>query len=227
MMLMRVLVVEDEPAIADFLRRGLSAEGYAVDVAFDGAEGERRALNDPVDLVVLDVMLPERDGMDVLAEIRRRRPGLPVILLTAREEIGDRVAGLDAGATDYVTKPFAFDELAARVRAHLRTAQGNDPATLEAGDIRLDRVSRRAMRAGKPVQLSQREADLLACFLQQPNEVLARAAIVERVWGPEAAPASNVVEVYVGNLRRKLSLPGRPAPIETMRSAGYRLRTRA
>jgi DNA-binding response OmpR family regulator len=220
---MRVLVVEDEPAIADFLQRGLRAEGYAVDVALDGAEGERRALNDPVDLVILDVMLPERDGLDVLGEIRRRRPALPVILLTAREEIGDRVAGLDAGATDYVTKPFAFDELAARVRTHLRIAHETEPATLEEGDIRLDLLSRQVTRAGKRISLSQREADLLAYFLRRPNEVISRPQILERVWGPDPKPASNVVDVYVGTLRRKLSVTGQPPPIDTLRSAGYRL----
>jgi two-component system OmpR family response regulator len=219
----RVLVVEDELSIADFLERGLRGEGYAVDVATDGPEGERRALDDSVDLVILDVMLPGRDGIRVLGEIRRRRPTLPVILLTAREGIGDRVTGLDAGATDYVTKPFSFDELAARVRAHLRTAQDAEPATIEAGDIRLDLVTRRAIRAGRAVALSQRESDLLAYFLHRPNMVLTRAEILERVWGRDTESSSNVVEVYVGQLRRKLGIPGRPGPIDTLRSAGYRL----
>lgn len=217
-----MLVIEDEPAIADFLQRGLRAEGYAVDVALDGAEGERRALGEPVELVILDLMLPGRDGMAVLSEIRRRRPGLPVIMLTARERIGDRVAGLDAGAVDYVTKPFAFDELAARVRAHLRSARETAGTTLTAGDIRLDLVGRRATRGGRSVALSRREADLLACFLRRPNQVLGRDELRRAVWGADA-PSSNVVEVYVGYLRRKLSGPDLPAPIETLRSAGYRL----
>lgn len=195
-----------------------------MDVALDGVEGERRALGDPVDLVILDVMLPGRDGMAVLGEIRRRRPGMPVILLTAREGVVDRVAGLDAGATDYVTKPFAFDELAARVRAHLRTSEGSSQTTLQAAGIRLDMIARRAVRAGKSVALSQREADLLALFLRRPDHVLPRAEILTRVWGA-AAPSSNVVDVYIGYLRRKLSVAGLPPPIETLRSAGYRLTT--
>ena len=195
-----------------------------MDVAFDGVEGERRALGDAVDLVILDVMLPGRDGMAVLGEIRRRRPAIPVIVLTAREGVVDRVAGLDAGATDYVTKPFAFDELAARVRAHLRSREESAETTLQAAGIRLDMVRRRAVRAGTVVALSQREADLLALFLRRPSHVLSRTEILTGVWGA-AAPSSNVVDVYIGYLRRKLSVAGLPPPIETLRSAGYRLTT--
>jgi two-component system, OmpR family, response regulator len=187
-------------------------------------EGERRALGDAVDLVILDVMLPGRDGMAVLGEIRRRRPAMPVIVLTAREGVGDRVAGLDAGATDYVVKPFAFDELAARVRAHLRTSDESSQTTLQAAGIRLDMVARRAVRAGRAVALSQREADVLALFLRRPDHVLSRSDILTGVWGATAS-SSNVVDVYIGYLRRKLSVPGLPPPIETLRSAGYRLRT--
>jgi DNA-binding response OmpR family regulator len=219
----RILVVEDEPAIADFLRRGLQAEGYAVDCELDGESGERRALAGDVDLVILDVMLPERDGMDVLGAIRSRKPELPVIMLTARGEVEDKVAALDGGATDYVTKPFSFDELAARVRAHLRAPEQGRPTELQAGGIKLDFLTRRVARDGAAVALSAREFDLLAYFMRHPGQVLSKQQILSAVWGYDFDPGTNVVEVYVGYLRRKLSVHGGPAPIETLRSVGYRL----
>jgi DNA-binding response OmpR family regulator len=223
---MRVLVVEDEPGIADFIERGLRAEGYDVAVVADGVEAVERALDPDVDLVVLDVMLPGQDGLAVLDAVRPRRPGLPIIALTARGAVADRIAGLDAGATDYVTKPFSFDELAARVRAQLRTPQLPDRTTLEAAGIRVDLLSRRVTRDGQPVQLSARELDLLAFLLRHPDEVLSRARILAAVWGRDDGAATNVVDVYVGYLRRKLEATGERAPIETRRSAGYRLVTR-
>ena len=166
---MHILVVEDEAAIADFLQRGLKAEGHAVTTAFDGDEGERRALGEDVDLVILDVMLPGKGGLDVLQAVRQRRPTLPVIVLSARAEIEDRVAGLDSGATDYVTKPFSFEELAARVRAHLRAPQQTDATVLEAAGIRLDLLSRTVERQGTQVHLSAKEFELLAYFLRHPT----------------------------------------------------------
>jgi DNA-binding response OmpR family regulator len=220
----RILVVEDEAAIADFLQRGLQAEGHVVGVADDGIEGERRARAEDVDLVILDLMLPGRDGFDVLQSIRETKPGLPVIVLSARADVEDRVAGLDLGATDYVTKPFSFDELAARVRAHLRTPQQRDATTLEAADIRLDLLSRRVERDGEPIHLSAKEFELLAYFLRHPNRALSRQQILSAVWGYDFDPGTNVVEVYVRYLRRKLALPDRPAPIDTIRSVGYRLK---
>jgi DNA-binding response OmpR family regulator len=219
----RILVVEDEAAIADFLQRGLQAEGHAVDCAGTAHEGEARAVADGVDLVILDVMLPDGSGHDVLRSIRRTRPALPVIVLSARAEIEDRVTGLDLGATDYVTKPFSFDELAARVRAHLRTPQQADATALEAGGIRLDLLSRRVERDGHPIHLSAKEFELLAYFLRHPGRALSRTQILSAVWGYDFDPGTNVVEVYVRYLRRKLDLPDRPAPIETIRSVGYRL----
>lgn len=221
---MRILVVEDEAGIADFLARGLRAEGYEVAVAADGVEGERFALDPGIDLVVLDRMLPGRDGMEVLATIRRSRPALPVILLTARASVDDRVEGLDRGATDYVTKPFAFDELLARIRARLREAAGVSETTLDAGGIRLDLVSREATRGGLTVRLPEREADLLAYLMRHVGRVCRRDEVLSAVWGYEHDPGTNVVSVYVGYLRRRLSLPDSPAPIETVRSVGYRLR---
>jgi DNA-binding response OmpR family regulator len=220
----RILVVEDESAIADFLQRGLGAEGHVVGVAEDGIDGERRARDEDVDLVILDLMLPGREGFSVLQSIRESKPGLPVIVLSARADVEDRVTGLDLGATDYVTKPFSFDELAARVRAHLRTPHQRDATTLEAAGIRLDLLSRRVERDGEPVHLSAKEFELLAYFLRHPNRALSRQQILSAVWGYDFDPGTNVVEVYVRYLRRKLALPDRPAPIDTIRSVGYRLK---
>jgi DNA-binding response OmpR family regulator len=222
-----ILIVEDEAAIAGFLERGLAAEGYAVSCVADGVEGARAAQATDIDLVVLDLMLPRRDGLEVLAGIRETRPHLPVIVLTARAETGEKVAALDRGATDYVTKPFSFDELAARVRAHLR---GRDEASLrriEAADIRLDLISRKVERDGMPVRLSATEFRLLAYLMRHSNQVLSREQILRAVWGYEHDPGTNIVGVYVGYLRRKLAVSDRPAPIETVRSAGYRLVDRA
>ena len=221
---MQILIVEDEAAIADFLARGLGAEGYEVLVAGDGVEGERLALAPETDLVVLDRMLPGKDGIEVLEAVRRARPALPVIMLTARGEVADRVEGLDLGATDYVTKPFAFEELLARIRARLRAAEGESETTLAAAGIRLNLVSRRASRDGLEVALADREADLLAHLMRNEGRICSREEILSSVWGFEHDPGTNVVQVYVGYLRRKLSLPDSPAPIETLRSVGYRLR---
>lgn len=221
---MEILVVEDEEAIADFLARGLGAEGFAVRTAADGAEGERLALGDGFDLIVLDRMLPGRDGLEVLAAIRREKPTLPVIVLTAKGEIADRVEGLEAGATDYVTKPFAFEELLARIKAHLRQAGAETTTTLEAGGIQLDLLSRQARRDGISVRLPEREAELLAFLMRRAGRVCTQREILTSVWGYDHDPGTNVVQVYIGYLRRKLSEPGSPAPIETVRSVGYRLK---
>lgn len=220
---MEILVVEDEEAIADFLARGLGAEGYAVTTAADGIEGERLALRAGVDMVILDRMLPGRDGIEVLAAIRRAKPALPVIVLTARDEIADRVEGLDHGATDYMTKPFAFDELAARVRAHLRQPSGEAATVLEAGGMRLDLLGRKVERGELSVRLPEREAELLAFLMRRPGQVCTREDILATVWGYDHDPGTNVVQVYIGYLRRRLALPDSPTPIETVRSVGYRL----
>jgi DNA-binding response OmpR family regulator len=221
-----ILIVEDEAAIADFLERGLRREGFAVRTATDGIEGERLALDHPFDLVVLDRMLPGRDGLEVLAAIRRGKPSLPVIMLTAKAEIPERVEGLDSGAADYVTKPFSFPELVARVKAQLRQAGGEAATTLEAGDIRLDLVDRRAERDGLAVDLPKREADLLAYLMRHAGRVCSHEEILAAVWNYDHDPGTNIVQVYVGYLRRKLGRPGSPAPIETVRSVGYKLSER-
>ncbi|MGA2756949.1 MAG: response regulator transcription factor [Solirubrobacteraceae bacterium] len=220
---MRILVAEDEAAIADFVNRGLSAEGYAVTVATNGNDALALALSEDFGLIVLDRMLPGRDGLEVLAALRVAKPGLRVILLTARTEIDDRVAGLDAGAVDYITKPFSFDELAARVRAHLRTPSQTESTRLQALGIELDLLTRRVSRDGIEVALSSKEFDLLTYFLRHPANVLSREQILSAVWGYSHDPGTNIVEVYVSYLRRKLGRPGSPAPILTVRSVGYRL----
>jgi DNA-binding response OmpR family regulator len=218
---MRILVIEDEPGIVDFLERGLSAEGHEVVAALDGPEGERLALDEAYDLVLLDVMLPGRGGLEVLAAIREVKPDLPVIVLTARGEIADRVAGLDAGATDYVVKPFALAELSARIRAHLRGAT-RGTTTLHGADIEIDLITRDVRRDQEPVRLSVTEFELLAHLIRHAGEVCTREQILRTVWGYEHDPGTNVVDVYVGYLRRKLGRPDRPAPIATVRSVGYR-----
>jgi DNA-binding response OmpR family regulator len=220
---MHILVAEDEPAIADFIEHGLNAEGYAVTVTGDGEEALQLATAHDFGMIVLDRMLPGRDGIAVLRELRKVKPDVRVIMLTARTDIDDRVEGLDAGAIDYMTKPFAFDELAARVRAHLRMPSQAQPTRLEALGIELDLLTRRVTRDGEEITLSSKEFDLLAYFLRHPANVLSREQILSAVWGYSHDPGTNIVEVYVSYLRRKLSRPGSPAPIVTVRSVGYRL----
>jgi DNA-binding response OmpR family regulator len=224
---MRVLVVEDEPAIADFVERGLRAEGYDVEVAVDGLEGERRALREQFDLVLLDVMLPGRSGLGVLGAIRQSNATLPVILLTARGEVDHKIEGLDAGATDYVTKPFSFEELTARIRAHLRAPAQGEQTTLSAAGITVDLLARSVTIDDAVVRLSATEFDLLAYFLRNPDQVLSRDQILRVVWGYDFEPETNVLQVYVGYLRRKLRRASGRAPIETVRAVGYRLRSDA
>jgi DNA-binding response OmpR family regulator len=220
-----VLLIEDEPGIVDFIRRGLQAEGFAVEAAPDGEQGERLALRGGYDAIVLDLMLPGRDGLEVLASVRRATPNVPVIVLTARGGIDDRVHGLEAGAVDYLVKPFSLAELVARVRAHLRIIAEASSSTLRAEDIEIDLLSRRVQRGGVPVQLSATEFDLLTYLLRHHGQAVSREELLSSVWGYQHDPATNVVDVYVGYLRRKLGRSGEPAPIHTVRSVGYRLGT--
>jgi DNA-binding response OmpR family regulator len=219
----RLLVIEDEPGIVDFVRRGLESEGFAVETALDGEEGERLAIRGGFDAVVLDLMLPGRDGLEVLAALRRAIPTLPVIVLTARGEIEDRVEGLDAGAADYLVKPFSMAELVARVRAQLRVHAEASASTLSAEGIDVDLLRRRVRRAGREVALSTTEFELLVFLMRNHGQVVSREQILSSVWGYEHDPATNVVDVYVGYLRRKLGGRGDPAPIHTVRAVGYRL----
>jgi DNA-binding response OmpR family regulator len=220
---MRILLVEDERGIADFVERALRAQGHAVEVAADGVDGGQRAVGGDLDLVILDVMLPGRSGLEILEEVRAVKPALPVIMLTARAEVADKVAGLDAGATDYITKPFSVEELLARVRAHLRTPLQAETTRLRVADLELDLLRRTVSRDGSAVHLSAKEFDLLAYFMRHPGQVLSREQILNGVWDYNHDPGTNIVEVYVGYLRRKLALADRPVPIQTVRSAGYRL----
>jgi DNA-binding response OmpR family regulator len=217
-----VLLIEDEPGIVDFVRRGMEAEGFQVQAELDGAAGEHRALRDGFDVVVLDLMLPSRGGLQVLAALRAAKPGLPVIVLTAKGDVEDRVVGLDAGAVDYLVKPFSLAELLARVRAQLRvTAQGAS-TMLRGEDIEVDLMTRRVLRAGEPVGLSTTEFELLVYLLRHPGRVLSREQILRAVWRYQHDPATNIVDVYIGYLRRKLRRRDSPAPIHTVRAVGYR-----
>lgn len=221
---MRILVVEDERTLAGFVEQSLQAEGYAVTVVHDGERAELEALAGDYGLVLLDVMLPGRSGLEVLDAIRARKPELPVIMVTARGAIEQRVEGLDRGANDYVTKPFSFEELLARVRAQLRNPGQREASALQAGDIRLDLRTRRVERAGQEVRLTAREFELLAYLARHPDQVLSREQILNAVWGYDFDPGTKVLEVYIGYLRRKLGVDSGEGPIETVRNVGYRLR---
>jgi DNA-binding response OmpR family regulator len=217
-----ILVIEDEPGIVDFLQRGLSSYGYDVLTAADGVTGTEKALAEPIDLVVLDMMLPGRSGMQVLASIKDAKPAVPVIALTARGEIDDRIAGLDAGLVDYLTKPFSLRELAARIRAQLRAASEIPATTITGGGIELDLLSRQVRRDGELVRLSSTEFELLHYLMRNGGRVLSREQILRAVWGYEYDPGTNVVDVYIGYLRRKLRRGEQRAPIVTVRTVGYR-----
>lgn len=217
-------MVEDEAAIADFLERGLESEGYSVTVASEGPDGLIEARSGKFDLLILDLMLPGMSGIEILRSFRKVDGTTPVILLTARTAVEDRVEGLDAGATDYIPKPFAFEELAARVRAHLRRPDQGEATTLTVGDIELDLLKRTVTRGGREVNLSAREFDLLAYMMRHPGQVLSREQLLSGVWGYDYDPGTNVVGVYIQYLRRKLNVDDLPDLIETLRSVGYRLR---
>jgi DNA-binding response OmpR family regulator len=222
---MRILVVEDEPKVASFIRQGLEEEGYAVDVASDGVAAVDLALGGtPYDLIVLDVMLPKRDGFAVLRSLREHHLPAPVLLLTARDRVPDKVTGLDLGADDYLTKPFAFEEFLARVRALLRRRTAQRAAVLQLADLRLDPATRQVTRGSRTISLTPREYALLEYFLRNAGRVLTRLILAEHVWGIDFDPESNVIDVYVGYLRRKVDLPGEPRLLHTTRGAGYVLR---
>jgi two-component system copper resistance phosphate regulon response regulator CusR len=222
---MRILVVEDERKVAAFIRQGLVEEGHVVEVAADGdAALEVVADGPPFDLVVLDVMLPKRDGLQVLRDLRASRMQAPVLLLTARDGVADKVAGLDAGADDYLVKPFAFEELLARVRALLRRGHGGAAPVLRLADLSLDPATRIVTRGGRRISLTAREYALLEYLLRNAGRVLTRPMITQHVWGMDFDPESNIVDVYVGYLRRKIDADGETRLVQTVRGAGYSLR---
>ena len=221
---MRILVVEDERKVAAFIRQGLAEEGHAVEVAADGeAALDAVEAGPPFDLVVLDVMLPRRDGLSVLRDLRTRRIQSPVLLLTARDGVADKVAGLDAGADDYLVKPFAFEELLARVRALLRRGRVGAEPILRLADLSLDPATRIVTRGRRRISLTAREYALLEYFLRNAGRVLTRPMITQHVWGLDFDPESNIVDVYVGYLRRKIDADGEPRLVQTVRGAGYSL----
>jgi len=220
----RVLVVDDDPKILSLLRRGLNFAGYAVDLAADGEEALVAARDRPPDVVVLDLMLPGVDGLEVCRRLRLGDASLPILMLTAKDRVPDRVAGLDAGADDYLVKPFAFDELLARVRALLRRARPLEGEQLRFADLSLDTLTRDVQRAGQAIELTTKEHELLEFFLRHPRQVLSRDTIFERVWGSDFLGGSNVIDVHVMRLREKLEAGGLPRLIQTVRGAGYSLR---
>jgi two-component system, OmpR family, response regulator MprA len=216
-----ILVVDDDPRITDLLRRIFAYEGYSVTVAANGEDALKRTLERPPDLIVLDVMLPGLDGLEVVRRLRLAEDQVPVLMLTARDAVSDRVKGLDTGADDYLIKPFAHEELIARVKAMLRRSQQEHQEALHYADVELDTGTRMAHRGGREIELSPTEYELLALFLRRPRQVLTRDIIMDRVWGLDFEGSSNVLEVYIGYLRNKLEVDNRSRLIHTVRGIGY------
>jgi two-component system OmpR family response regulator len=221
---MRVLVVEDEPKMAALVARALREEGHAADVSGNGEDALWMAQAAPYDAIVLDVMLPGADGFEVLRGLRSRKVWIPVLMLTARDAVSDRVGGLDAGADDYLTKPFSFEELLARLRAIARRGPVERPTVLDVGDLRLDPAAHRAWRGDTELELSAREFALLELFMRQPGHTLTRLQLLEGAWDMAFESRSNVVDVYIRYLREKIDRPFGRSSIETVRGVGYRLR---
>jgi heavy metal response regulator len=221
---MHILVVEDEKKVASFIQRGLEAEHYVVDVAYDGEAGLTRLFDGEYDLVILDVMLPKRDGLALLREMRQRHLTVPVLMLTARDTLADKITGLDQGADDYLTKPFAFEELLARVRALLRRGMSAPASVLTLADLRLDPVTRQVTRGAKRIDLTAKEFALLEFFLRHPGRVLSRALIAQHVWGVDFDTFTNVIDVYVNYLRKKIDADSPPKLLHTVRGVGYVLK---
>jgi len=220
----RILLVEDEKKIADFVRRGLMLEGYQVEVTYDGETGLDAAISNPPDLLVLDVMLPGLSGLEVCRELRIAGFTAPILMLTARDSVPDRVAGLDAGADDYLIKPFELEELLARVRAQLRRRAAEAEESLQYADLTLNTATRDVMRGSRRIELTAKEFDVLELFMRNPRQVLTRDILYERIWGYDFSGESNIIEVYVRYLRAKLEAGGEPRLIHTVRGVGYTLR---
>jgi heavy metal response regulator len=221
---MRILVVEDERRLCNIIKRGLVEEGYAVDPAYDGEDGICLAETSPYDLIVLDIMLPKKDGIEVCHKLRLKGINTPILMLTAKDTVEDRVKGLDAGADDYLIKPFAFGELLARVRALLRRESASKSPRLQVGDLVLDILTREAWRGQRRIELTSKEYVILEHFMRHPNMVITRTMLEEHVWDYNFDSMSNLIDVYIRRLRRKIDEKGQASLIQTVRGAGYRLR---
>jgi len=219
---MRVLIIEDNPKMAAAIQKGLQANGLAADVSHTGFDGEDLAAVEPYDVVLLDLMLPDRDGVEVCRNLRRRCIDTPIIMLTALSTTEDKIEGLDAGADDYLTKPFEFDELLARIRAVLRRGEATEGRTLRCDDLELDLYTRQARRGPSTWELSNREFALLEYLMRNPNRVLSRTQIGEKVWDMSLEPSSNVIDVYISSLRKKIDREVERPLIHTIKNAGYR-----
>jgi DNA-binding response OmpR family regulator len=220
---LRILLVEDNRRLSDSLRMTLQDDGYVVDVAYDGLEGEELAMMAPYDIIILDIMLPQKDGVSVCKALRNQRVNTPVLMLTARDALEDRVSGLDSGADDYLVKPFEVDELRARMRALLRRESGSKSPLLKVADLEMDPATHAVQRAGQPIELTSKEFALLEYLMRHPNRLVTREMIQEHLWGYDHVLGSNVVDVYIRRLRRKIDDNSQVKLIETMRGAGYRI----
>ena len=221
---MKILVIEDEKKIASFIRKGLEAQGFVVDVSHHGDEGFSAVTTRPYDAVVLDIMLPGRDGLSILRNLRERKLAVPVILLSARSELNERLEGLNLGADDYLTKPFFIEELIARLHVVTRRASGAGQSILAVADLTVNLLTREVTRAGRKIELTAREFELLEHFARSPGRVLTRPQICERVWNYDFDPGTNLVEVYIQRLRKKVECEGEEKLIETIRGVGYRMK---
>ncbi len=222
---MRILIVEDEKKVAGFIKKGLEEETYAVDVAYDGEEGFHLAAMNEYDMIILDWMLPKMDGLEVLARLRDKKVSTPILLLTAKDEVDDKVTGLNRGADDYLTKPFAFSELLARIRSLLRRGQAETQTELKVGDLILDMVSHKVSRDGEEIELTGKEYSLLEYFMRNEGKVLTRTMIAEHVWDYNFDTFTNVIDVYVNHLRKKIDKKYPAKLLHTLRGVGYVMRT--
>ncbi len=221
---MRILVVDDDRRLCAVIKRGLLEEAYAVDLAYDGEEGEYLAEVNPYDLIILDIMLPNKDGIEVCHELRTKKINTPILMLTAKDTVEDRVRGLDTGADDYLVKPFAFNELLARVRALLRREGMLKSPELRVGDLTMNTLTRQVWRGQRPIELTTKEYVILEYFMRHPNVVVTRTMVEEHAWDYDFDSLSNLVDVYIRRLRRKIDSEGEDSLIQTVRGAGYRLK---
>ncbi|TSA57468.1 DNA-binding response regulator [bacterium] len=221
---MRILVVEDERRLCNIIKRGLIEEGYAVDSAYDGEDGGYLAESTPYDLIILDIMLPKKDGIEVCQELRKKKVNIPILMLTARDTVEDRIKGLDAGADDYLVKPFAFNELLARIRALLRREGRSKTPRLQVGDLIMDTLTREVWYGERNIELTSKEYVVLEYFMRHPNMVITRTMLEEHAWDYDFDSVSNLIDVYIRRLRRKIDENSKTSLIQTVRGAGYRLR---